>query len=810
MGGEPFRVTGKRKGRKRDPETTTPTKARLIMTQIATSTNELPALLKPKRGNIPAALQALGWGLSDPIVPDGRSAKAPRDAAGRPLSPASSVGWLSFLVAGAAVDSGRFGSFGARLDGSGIIGIDLDHFDEKAAEYPRLAEIVEAALKRGLYFEKSPSGTGRRAFVFGKLPAAGVRKSSMGVEVYSDKRYLRVTGWKHKASSEITADQQFVDDLLALIGRGDDVIPALPAANGTAASAELVERTAERVSQREPYLWAGNLAVACDSTGQPYGASEADLALCRVIANAGVELGAEITQVPDLIERVMGQSGLAQIEHGDGSQKWLERADYCERTIRTVCAGLEASPVVLRKEAGVSANAAGDIALAERFAAVYRGRLLWVPELSQWLAWSSTVWSACVSGEEIQAAKAVLFQLVDEAREVIASGDQERGSAMMKAALAAQKDTRIRAMLHLAKAEPGMSRSVIELDADAHLLGVQNGSVNLRTGELLEARPEQLISRQCAANYTPDAECPTWLRFLNDIFEGDQSLIGSVQRLLGYTLTGENTEEVMVIAHGGGANGKSVFHNVVSAILGDYTTDAPADLLVTRPNGGGATPELAMLAGRRMVGMNELNAGARLDSQRLKWIAGRERITARNLYAGFFSFQPSFTAWLRTNFKPVITDTDYGTWRRLVVVPFLRSFTEGERDLGLEARLLHERDAIISWMVSGAAQWYRGGLQLCARLKREVTAYRQESDLLGLFLDECSEREPSARVPQRTLYAAWQSWCLEVGVRPTAKASFTRRLSELGHGELKSNGQRFYGGLRMSVAGLVPPPVPHS
>ncbi|MBW9248987.1 MAG: hypothetical protein GJU72_07940 [Acidithiobacillus ferriphilus] len=801
------RLTGKEKGRAERPITTSEDK--LIMTQIASNTNDLPTLLKPKLGNIPTALQALSWAVSDPIVPDGRAPKAPRDAAGHALSPASSNRWMSFLTAGAALGSGRFGSLGVRLDGGRIIGIDLDHFSEMSAKYPRLREIVEAALQRGAYVERSPSGTGFRAFVLGTLPSSGVRKSAMGIELYSDRRYMRVTGARNMASGEITQDQQFVDDLLALIGRSDEAIPALPAANDTPASPELAAQLTERVMQREPYLWGGDLTIACDSTGERYGPSEADLALCRMIANAAIEFGAEIPQIPDLIEQVMAQSGLAHATHGDGTEKWIERADYRQRTIAAVCNGLETSPVVLKKEAGVSPNAGGDIALAERFAMAQRGKLMWIPEMACWLKWSSTSWSACTCGEEIQAAKLVLFQLVDEAKELMAA-DREHGGAAMKAALAAQKDARIRAMLNLAKTEPGMSCSVTELDADAHLLGVENGVVDLRSGQLLAARPEHLISRQCAASYRPDAQCPAWLQFLDDIFEGDADLIGSVQRLLGYTVTGSNTEEILVIAYGSGANGKSVFHLTTSSILRDYATDAPSDLLVMKPNGGGATPELAMLAGRRMLGLNELASGARLDAQKLKWVAGRERIVARNLYSGFFSFVPTFTGWLRTNHRPVVTDADHGVWRRLVLIPFLRTFAESERDPRLEQKLLAERDGILAWMVAGAVQWHACGLQLSARLRQEVAAYKAESDLLAQFLDECSERVQGERVPQKILYDAWKAWCPDNGVKPTAKASFSRRLSELGHGELKSNGQRFYAGLKMSVAGLIPPPVPHS
>ncbi|CDQ11256.1 protein of unknown function [Acidithiobacillus ferrivorans] len=778
------------------------------MSQIQTINNELPSLLAPKLRNTLARLQAMQWAVSDPTQSDGGAPKAPRNARGQLLSPASGDGWLSFLVAGAALGSGVFQSFGVRLDGMGIIGIDLDHYAEKSAEFPKLGQIIGAALERGAYVEKSPSGTGLRAFVFGKLPTSGVRKSKYGVELYADNRYLRVTGWKHRQSSEITADQMLIDDLLTLIGVSD--APERQALSDQAVPADdgLVEKVAAKVRERDPALWSGDLAIACDSAGVKYGPSEADMVLCSVIKNAGIDAGAPISVMPDLIGRVMAQSGLARALHGDGTEKWLERADYRERTIAAVCADLEASPAVLKREAGVNPNAAGDIALAERFAQAHRGKLLWVPEMSTWLQWTSPCWGACSCGEEIQAAKSVLFGLVDEARQVMAN-DQERGTTMMRAAMAAQKDARIRAMLSLARAEPGMTASVTELDADSHLLGVQNGVVNLKTGELLEAKPEQLISKQCAASYNPNAACPTWLKFLHEVFLGDSELTAYVQRAVGYTLTGSNTEETLFVCYGHGSNGKSLLHNVISRIMADYAKGAPADILVQKQgvNPGAASPALAMLAGCRMLGINETGTGDRLDEQALKTLAGREAITARPLYGSYFTFSPAFTPWLRTNHKPVITGTDHAVWRRLALIPFKRQFSGAERDNGLEAKLWAERDAILAWAVAGAVEWSRNGLQACATITQEVQAYRRESDLLGQYLGEATKPDPAVRVVQGLLYAGWAAWCAENGVRPTSKASFTRRLAELGHSTLRSHGHSYYTGLAMDTTGLIPPPL---
>ncbi len=458
----------------------------------------------------------------------------------------------------------------------------------------------------------------------------------------------------------------------------------------------------------------------------------------------------------------------------------------------------ELVPAEVQSIAGVDSRAAGDVELAQRFARLYRGKLLWINESANWLKWTGTAWAACENGEELRAAEQILLDIVDEARERM-TVDRKGGGAAMREALSLQRESRIRAMIALAKAEPGMSAGLTALDANPMLLGVVNGVVDLVAGTLIPARPEQYISRQCSASFSQEASCPHWLQFLSDIFQGDQSIIDSVQRLCGYSLTGSNTEEVLVICYGHGANGKSVFHNVISAIFADYSRNAPPDILVQKQiNAGGPSPALAMLAGVRLVGINELAAGDKLDEQALKSLAGREPITARHLYGSFFEYTPQFCAWLRTNHKPIITGTDHAVWRRLVVLPFLRQFNESERDKNLETKLLAERDGVLSWMVEGARLWCDSGLALSDTIQREVATYRTESDVLGQFLSEVSMVQPDSSVPQQKLYQLWALWCAENGLRPSSKQSFTRRLAELGFSVIRKSKVWCYSGLALS------------
>lgn len=396
------------------------------------------------------------------------------------------------------------------------------------------------------------------------------------------------------------------------------------------------------------------------------------------------------------------------------------------------------------------------------------------------------------------AAKKVAGKILEQAAKLFSS-DPTRYKKLMAFATSLQNLKRLQAMIELAKSEDGMSIGhMAALDSDPWQLGVRNGVVNLKDGGLLAPDPAMLITRQCAAEYHDDAQCPKWLEFLSQIFKGDQDTIAYIQRALGYTLTGTTTEEALFICFGHGANGKSVFSNVVSTIMGDYARAAPASLLtVRRADDSGPRNDLTMLCGARLVSINETQSGDRLDEQIVKSLAGREMISARFLHKEFFDFWPTAKPWLRTNHKPIITGEDDGIWRRLQLISFARKFSEDERDPWLESKLLDERDGILAWMVQGCLAWSRHKLKQSASVRRESATYRKESDLLGEFLEEMTKADPDTRVEQSALFSAYRNWHEGNGTRPGSKNTFTKKLKERNYGESKSTGRRFYTGLTL-------------
>lgn len=765
--------------------------------KVAANPDTVPEWLKP----MPWAV----WIAEPREGQPGKFNKAPRNPrTGRKIGADKSEEFGTYEEAVKALATGRYSGFGVLLADAGVVGVDIDEARE-TLKRETVKDWVREAMRTGVYVEQSPSGDGLRAFMRGKLPPG--RRKDGKLETYDTARFLTVTGRHLKGAGRgLVEAQELVEQFAGLLGPGAQEAVTVPEPAGAEADPAMVEQLAARMAEKEPALWRGDWK----RHESPLGAtgyesqSDADLALCGAIAREAVKAGAPRETLAGTVAAVFGKSGLIR-------DKWTSRLDYRERTIRKALADVAQGGEVTTAGPGAEAEPGaafaeaepGDILAGRLFAQVWRGKLKYVAQAGRWLRWGGTRWVWCACGEEMAAAKELADRVLAWAV-ALARQDAERHKKRLAFALRLQNLPRLEAMIALARSEEGVPVGhLTELDPDPWLLGVRNGVVDLKTGGLLAPDPGMLITRQCAANYDPEAQCPQWERFLDSVFDGDAETVAYIQRALGYTLTGTVGEEVLLLCFGHGANGKSVFANVVSTIMADYAQAAPPTLLTARRDGdAGPRNDIARLCGARAVQANELQQGDRLDEQVVKMLAGREMLSARFLHREYFDFWPTAKPWLRTNHRPVVTGDDDGIWRRLHLIPFRRRFTEEERDPWIEQKLLDERDGILAWMVRGCLDWKRGGgLRPSQTVRRESAAYRKESDLLGEFLDDRTERAPDARVAQGEMYAAWKLWNDAGGTRAGSKASFSRKLTERGHTEARSNGKRYYAGLALRPAG---------
>ena len=275
-------------------------------------------------------------------------------------------------------------------------------------------------------------------------------------------------------------------------------------------------------------------------------------------------------------------------------------------------------------------------------------------------------------------------------------------------------------------------------------------------------------------------------------------IITFLQTAVGWALTGDNSEQVMFILFGSGANGKTTFLNTIMHILGDYAIATPTETFMKK-SGDQNTNDIARLRGTRFVTTTEAEQGGRLSEPLIKKITGNDQITARFLYGEYFNFTPTFKILMATNHKPVIKGTDYGIWRRIRLIPFTTRIEEDKQDKKLEAKLKNEASGILNWLLEGTARWKRDTLKAPAVILNATDEYRGEMDVIGNFLKERCIQEKEKCIRIRELYKAYTDWCDENNEHAVSERFFSMRLKEMGFDQSRTAEAQFWVGLALRV-----------
>jgi P4 family phage/plasmid primase-like protien len=390
--------------------------------------------------------------------------------------------------------------------------------------------------------------------------------------------------------------------------------------------------------------------------------------------------------------------------------------------------------------------------LADRIVTRIRGVLRYIPQEGKWVAWNRGRWQrdAELLAEDI--IKRELRIIADETLRRGVTDDQKK--AALKAATAMCSATKLGQVLGLIKSDRAVAVSMPSLDHDTWVLNTPAGIVNLKTGELAPPAPDALCTKITAVAPDFQGACPEWKRFLAETTRGDRELEAYLQRLCGYALTGSTDEQNLVFIWGPGGNGKSLFINVLSGVLGDYARVATMDTF-TASYGDKHTTDIAMLVGARLVTASETQSGKRWDDQRVKSLTGGEPVTARFMRQDNFTFLPQFKLIFIGNHKPEIRDVDEAMRRRIQLVPF--TVTPAKIDKQLGAKLRDEWPAILAWMVEGCLAWQQHGLNPPARVKAATEEYFEAEDAVGRWLAECTVAS-EANTTSQELYQSWTEW----------------------------------------------------
>ena len=405
--------------------------------------------------------------------------------------------------------------------------------------------------------------------------------------------------------------------------------------------------------------------------------------------------------------------------------------------------------------------------LANAFTRRYGADWLYCADWGKWLVWNNVRWNMD---------KSLYVNFLS--RTICRAASFKATSARLKARLASSST--ISAVERIARSDPRHASLVEQWDADPWLLNTPSGVIDLHTGAMRAHQRADRMTKVCTA--VPQGECPNWLAFLNDVTGGDTELVAYLQRVVGYCLTGDISSHALFFFYGTGANGKSVFLNVISTILGDYAANAPMDTFMETRSDRHPT-DLAGLRGARLVSATETEQGRRWAESKIKAITGGDPVTARHMYKDFFTYPPQYKLLIAGNHKPAIRNVDEAMRRRLHLVPFTITVPPERRDPRLTERLLAERDGILAWAVQGCLDWQQVGLKAPASVMSATDEYLEAEDATGRWLEDRCNFGANDKALTITLFNDWKQWAEVSGefvgsMRRFADALITRKFEK--------------------------------
>ena len=651
---------------------------------------------------------------------------------GRNAKSNDSATWGSFQEAIDACKKYNFDGIGFEF-ANGYFGVDLDHCIDKTDFCDDFVDTLRS------YAEISQSGNGLHIICKGKLPDGNRKKG--GVEMYDKGRYFICTGnvyrEEYREINDCTESIKFLHS---------KYLPASKPKSNQLREPVPIELSDQEIIDKARGCKTGYLFNALYSgnwQGQYRSQSEADLAFCN-------QLAFWTQRNEEQIDKIFRNSGLMRA-------KWdSKRGDstYGEMTIKKACAGctdvyepnkyddaevaFSLFKGIIHVEKPKKQYDMTDTGNAHRLYDKFGDIIRYSYNRKKWYWWDGKVWRLDETGEIKKMADIICEDIKKEA--YLEQDDDTQAQLLKwatKTASSRGKESMIKECQHL----EDVPVSPDSFDGFGEYLNCQNGIVNLKNGELLPHSSNYMMSKICHSEYDDSGKKPEkWLKFLNEITNGDKEIQNYIQKSIGYSLTGSNREQCVYFLYGMGNNGKSTFLDTIADLFGGYAANVQPETIMTKRFGSdGANSDIARLKSVRFVTSEEPTEGVRLNEGLIKQLTGGSKITCRFLYADEFEYTPEFKIWVATNHKPVIRGTDLGIWRRIKLIPFEVNIPKNKVDKNLKYKLRDEFPQILAWVVQGCIKWQKEGIEEPDKVKIAVKEYQQEMDLIAGFMEQCLE-----------------------------------------------------------------------
>lgn len=383
-------------------------------------------------------------------------------------------------------------------------------------------------------------------------------------------------------------------------------------------------------------------------------------------------------------------------------------------------------------------------ALALEFADRNKHQLRYVNDWKSWLSWDGKIWKQ----EKTLAAYDMVRSLCRQASELLGEQNKKQKSALRKAAT-------VSAIEVLSRSDRRFATTPGVWDADDWLLNTPVGVIDLKTGENVGFDPKRYITK--ITKVAPRPGCPKWMAFLDRATNGDKDLQSFLKRMMGYSLTGSIREHALFFVYGKGGNGKGVFLNTLTSILGELHKGAPVETFAEKKHQAHPT-EIARLAGARLVTASETEKGQHWAEARIKALTGGDTISARFMRGDFFEFQPKFKLIIVGNHKPRFRSVDDAIRRRLHLVPFDVNVSKEERNVNLADELQSEWGGILQWMIDGCLEWQQTGLSAPESVMSATSDYLESEDMVGQWMAQNCVKAKGFNVKNGVLFEDWKNW----------------------------------------------------
>ncbi len=693
--------------------------------------------------------------------------------------------WTTFIKVMEAYESGKYDGIGFVLSSQDpFVAFDLDKCRD--AETKKIADWAQDIVNTlQSYTEITPSNQGLRVIVKAKLLHQGRRKGN--IEIYDDKRFITVTG-SHLSGTPATIENRerethklHTEIFGSTETSENETSSFLPNLNTT----EIIKKAREaKNGPKFSKLWQGDWS---DYPSQ----SEADQALCSMLAFWVPE--------PTRIDSLFRLSGLYR-------DKWDERhysngATYGQQTVENA---INNGAETYRKNSNHAWSdiqnecKLTDLGNAKRLVKKFGNDIRYCYRWKNWLVWDGKRWQRDNSGKVMQFAKATITDMYQQAS---SASEQSMRTSLASWAIKSESQQRLEAMVKLARSEPGIPIDPSELDRDNMLFNVLNGTLDLTTGGLSPHSREDFITRLSPVNYDPTAKSEVWASFLQRNVPDPENR-SFLQRVTGYALTGDTSEEKLFFIHGPTRTGKSTYSEAIKTTMGDYARTANFDTFIKRKFERNASEDIARLVGSRFVTSIEVDEGKSLAEQLIKTITGGDTITARALYESSFEFKPSFKLFLVANNRPKVKIEEEATWNRIIQIPFCERLSKNEIDKEVKRKLIDPEisgSAILAWAVKGCLEWQKIGLQVPDAVQRYTDEYKDEMNPLKEFFEDCCLFEPDGMTLKANLRKCYIDWCVSTKEKPIGRKQFPKILESLGIQEHRTGSKRFWKGIRLII-----------